>query len=157
MRIVELPEANRLAADLFYRVYRQPIPDFPRHFVLVCERPGQDLFVLGYVHQTQFESAYLAGGLVVDAWKFRTLAETEKQEIRGRGGMGEWLMTDSCRKVQPCAAIFGYIGDAKALLVDTRVGFRPTGYPYLYVFAPPSANRDELAALTTRVAALGPF
>ena len=154
--IIEVRDAAPLAGELFFRAFAQPIPDFPRHFVLACSRSDEQPFALGYVHQTAFESSYLAGGLVVDVWKFRGLSPAEKDEIRERGGMAEWLMTESCRLVHPCDAVFGHIGDPKALIVDTRVGFRPTEYPYLYVL-PASAPASELFAISARVAALGPF
>jgi hypothetical protein len=157
LRIIEVDDAAPLAADLFFRAFRQPLPDFRRHFVLVREIGGQGPVALGYVHHTQFESGYLAGGLVVDAWKFRRLAEAEKEEIRRRGGMAEWLMAQSCRLVRPCDVVFAYIGDAKSLTVNTRVGFRATAHPHLYVLASPSAAKDTVAALVERVAGIGPF
>jgi hypothetical protein len=98
LRIIEVADAAALAGDLFFRAFRQTIPDFPRHFVLVCEPPQQPPFTLGYVHQTAFHGGYLAGGLVVDAWKFRALGQAQQEEIRSRGGMGEWLMAESCRR-----------------------------------------------------------
>ena len=156
LAIVEVQDAAPLAGELFLRAFGHRIPDFPRHFVLACSRSDEPPFALGYVHHTAFESSYLAGGLVVDVWKFRGLRPAEKDEIRERGGMAEWLMGESCRLVGPCDAVFGHIGDPKALIVDTRVGFRPTGHPYLYVLAC-SAAPSELSGIAKRVAALGPF
>jgi hypothetical protein len=157
LRIIEVADAAALAGDLFFRAFRQTIPDFPRHFVLVCEPPQQPPFTLGYVHQTAFHGGYLAGGLVVDAWKFRALGQAQQEEIRSRGGMGEWLMAESCRRLAPCDAVYACIGDARSLTVNTRVGFRPTGHRYLYVLPSPSAAPEALQALTERVAAHGLF
>lgn len=156
LSIVEVQDATPLAGELFLRAFGHRIPDFPRHFVLACSRSDEPPFALGYVHHTAFESSYLAGGLVVDVWKFRGLRPAEKDEIREHGGMAEWVMGESCRLVGPCDAVFGHIGDPKALIVDTRVGFRPTGYPYLYVLTG-SAAPSELPGIAKRVAALGPF
>ena len=157
LRIIEVDDAAPLAADLFFRAFRQALPDFPRHFVLLCEPAGEKPFALGYVHHTSFESGYLAGGLVVDAWKFRKLGKAEKQAIRRRGGMAQWLVAESCRRVGPCDAVFACIGDAASLTVNARIGFCPTGHPYLHVLASPSARQDAVAALTERVAAKGLF
>jgi hypothetical protein len=157
LRVVEVQDATALAKDLFFRAFGHPVPTFPRHYVLLCARPGEPEFALGYVHHTLFESSYLAGGLAVDAWKFRTLAAPEQEEIRRRGGMAEWLMTESCRLARPCAAVFAYIGEPRSLTVNTRVGFRSTGHPHLYILPSSMTAQAELAALSARVAALGPF
>lgn len=157
LRVVEVEDAAAMAGDLFFRNFRQVIPDFPRHFLLVREMPSGESVTLGYVHHTPFESSYLAGGLVVDAWKFRHLSGPEQAEVRERGGMAEWLMADSCRLLDARDAVFACIGDAKSLTVNLRVGFRATEHPYLYILASPTARPETLQPLAARVAARGLF
>lgn len=113
---------------------------------------------LGYVHQTPFEGAHLCGGLAVDAWKLRQLPPPCQAQIRARGSMAEWLLRDSFERLAPTKAIFGYVGDAKAKIVDLRVGFMPVpGHPYLHIVPTPGVPQEELDILTAKVNALGPF
>lgn len=156
LRVVEIEDAVTIAGELFSRIFKQPIPDFPRHFVLVWEPPGVAPQTLGYVHHTSFEGAYLAGGLVVDAWLFRKMDRAAQEAVHTRGGLAQWLMTESCRMLQPCQAVYAYIGDSKSLTVNKRVGFREAKPPYLYILQPRPKDAT-VEALTDRVAALGPF
>jgi hypothetical protein len=142
------------------RVFGQPIPTAPRHFVLQLEdgSPAAPPQVLGYVHAQAFGDSYLGGGMAVDAWKFRQLPPELQAQVRGRGGMAQWLLAEACERVRPCLAIYAYVGDAKAEMIDIRVGFRPTGHKHLLVLAcDDSASAEALSRRTEAVAAYGPF
>lgn len=146
------------AAQLFQRAFRQTIPAVPRHFLLRHEAVGSPAQLLGYVHFTPFRDSFLAGGLVVDAWRFRALPAHAQAAVRQRGGMAQWLMTDGCARLNPCHSVFAYIGDKRSILVNERVGFRFTGHPYLYVL-PGKKFKDAGAGddVTLEVVKLGPF
>jgi len=88
---------------------------------------------------------------------FRKMDKPAQAAIRARGGMGEWLMSESCKQLQPCEAIYAYIGDAKSLAVNTRVGFRLARGPYLYVLASRTGTQESVDHLTEKVAAIGAF
>lgn len=157
LRVLEVQDAAPYAGALFTRKFRQPIPDFPRHFVLVFQPPGDEIRTLAYVHQMPFESGYLAGGLVSDGNEFRKLTRETQDELMKRGGMAQWVMSESCQRLQPCDAIYAYIGDDKSRDLNIRIGYRLVHPPYLYVFASEGVPQERLDALTAKVVALGPF
>ena len=154
--IVEVPAASAQSADLFRRVFRAEIPDFPRHFEIVAtgrDNPGARL---GYVHYSSFDTAWLAGGLVVAAMEFRRLDSQTADLVREAGGLAEWLMSESCRYLGG-DAVFAYMGDRKSITVNTRVGFRPTGHQYLYVILRDTVPDERASAIIEKVRQIGPF
>lgn len=160
LRVVELTEPDDATAALFYRTFKQDVPQAPRHFVLIHEPPGGERLTLGYVHQTPFEGvAHLSGGLISDAWLFRQLPTGIQQQIRARGGMAEMTMRDSLRLCMPCEAFFACIGDAKSLTVNARIGFVAAGGSnrFLYVNPMPGTSKEHIRELVNRVDQLGMF
>ncbi len=157
LSVVEVQDAAPLAGALFLRVFKHPVPDFPRHFVLVSQPPGEAARALCYVHHTAFETGYLAGGLVSDGNEFRRLSKEAQKEVMKKGGMAQWLMSESCRRLQACDAVYAYIGDDKSRDVNLRVGYRLVHAPYLYVFPSTAVSKETLALLTEKVVGLGPF
>jgi hypothetical protein len=156
LAIVEVNDARALAGTLFERNFKTAIPDFPRHFVLVDRGRGEPGTVIGYVHHTPFGEAYLAGGLVVAALEFRRLDERTAAAVRGEGGLGEWIMRASCASLDG-DAVFAYMGDAKSIRVNLRVGFVPTAHRYLHVLWKRALPPERMRAIVERVAALGAF
>ena len=157
LRVVEVQDAAPYAGALFLRKFRHPIPDFPRHFVLVFKPPGEEGRTLAYVHHMAFESGYLAGGLVADGNEFRKLKKRTQDALMKRGGMAQWVMSESCARLQPCDAFYAYIGDEKSRVLNERIGYRILHPPYLYVFPSLGVPEGRLAALAAKVVALGPF
>jgi len=155
LALVEVDDAAPLAGALFARSFKAVIPDFPRHFVIVDRaRAGQD--AIGYVHHTPCGDAYLAGGLVVSALEFRKLDARTAQAVRGEGGLGEWIMRASCASLDG-DAVFAYMGDAKSIRVNLRVGFAPTAHRYLHVLWKRELTQERRRAIVEQVAALGAF
>jgi len=160
VRVTEVDAPPARARDLFFQHFRQQIPETPRHFILeACPGWFRGPMVLGYVHFEPFKDAYLAGGLVVDAWRFRKLPTDMRARIHDRGGLAEWLMTESCDLMSSSLAIYAYIGDKRSKKVLMRVGFgRVPDHEYLYVLPRQGADRgDALAERTRSVAGIGPF
>ncbi len=157
LRVLEVQDAAPSAGALFARKFGHPVPDFPHHFVLVFQPPGQEARTLAYVHHTAFESGYLAGGLVSDGNEFRKLTRQTQDELMERGGMAQWVMSESCQRLQPCDAFYAYIGDHKSRDLNLRIGYRLVQAPYLYVLPSAGVSEERLAALTAKVVALGPF
>jgi hypothetical protein len=112
---------------------------------------------LGYVHYSREGPAWLAGGLVVAALEFRRLDKPTADLVRREGGLAEWLMRATCDHLGDAEAIFAYMGDAKSIAVNTRVGFAFTGRQHLYVIWKDCADPDRRHAIVERVAAIGPF
>jgi hypothetical protein len=157
LRVIEVHTPSEGAVQLFQKGFGQQAPDTPRHFELVLKHRRGEPTCMGYVHYTPFEDAYLCGGMTVDAYALRRLPEALRVQVRARGSLAEWLLQDSHAALMPCAAVFGHVGDAKALIVDLRVGFKPTTYEHLYVWQKPGAVCANLTGLIERVHALGPF
>ena len=157
LALVEVDDAKPLAGALFARSFNLVIPDFPRHFVLVDRAPGAPPSAIGYVHHTRFGDAYLAGGLVVSAFDFRRLDARTAEAVRGEGGLGEFVMRASCASLEGVDAVFAYMGDAKSIRVNRRVGFVPTPHRYLHVLWKRDTDAARRHALVEKVAAFGPF
>lgn len=157
LRVLEVQDAAPYAGELFKRKFGHPVPDFPRHFVLVFQPPGQEARTLAYVHHMPFESGYLAGGLVSDGNEFRKLTRQTQNELMKRGGMAQWVMSESCEQLQPCDAFYAYIGDEKSRVLNEKIGYRLVHPPYLFLFPSKGVTEERLASLTAKVVAVGPF
>jgi hypothetical protein len=67
-------------------------------------------------------------------------------------------MEQAARELTDCKAWFGYCGDAKALAVDLRVGYMPTGHRHLIVkWFRDDLPESERRALVESIAAIGAF
>ena len=155
LSILEVPNARHLAGELFRQAFRLEIANFPRHFVVVRRSQTSDS-AIGYVHYTESGSAYLAGGLVVSALEFRRFDEETASLVRSQGGLAEWLMRTTCDWLD-ADAIFAYMGDAKSIRVNSRVGFTFTGHKHLFVLWKSSLASVEQTDLVERIAEIGPF
>lgn len=156
LSIVEVGNATRLAGDLFKRTFGATIPTSPRHFIIV-RTDDRSNPALGYVHYARCGSGYLAGGLVVDAMRFRQLDAATAEAVRAQGGFGEWLMRATCESFDDADAVFALIGDRRSVALNTRVGFEKTPHPHLYVLWKRSSNQRQKVKLVDRVLAVGPF
>ena len=157
LSLVEVEDAAPLAGALFMNAFHSEVPGHPRHFVLLRRIPGAATRTLGYVHYTREGTAWLAGGLVVAAMEFRRLDKSTADLVRSQGGLAEWLMRATCDYLGDAEAIFAYMGDAKSITVNTRVGFEFTGRKHLYVLWKDCADPVRRNAVVERVAAIGPF
>jgi hypothetical protein len=95
---VDDSDASSLAGALFAKHFKQTIPAFPRHFILMSRSPGVEPSAIGYVHHTRDGDAYLAGGLVVEALHFRKL-DSETAGLVAQGGRPGGM--DHAHDVQP--------------------------------------------------------
>ena len=157
LALLEVDEAGELAGALFERAFKAAIPTFPRHFVLVDRSRAEPRTAVGYVHHTAVEGAYLAGGLVVSALEFRRLDSATAEAVRREGGLAQFVMRASCASLDGVDAVFAYMGDAKSIRVNLRVGFVPTAHRYLHVLWKGAAAEERRLAVVERVAALGAF
>lgn len=153
--IVEVGDATRRAGALFKETFSAVIPRTPRHFILVSTSDDRSP-ALAYVHYARCGSAWLAGGLVSDAMRFRRLDREAAAAVREEGGFAEWLMRASCAALDG-SAIFARIGDRRSEIVNARAGFQPTGHPHLWAIWKGSLRDAEKRRVVDRVLAVGPF
>ncbi len=71
--------------------------------------------------------------------------------------MAEIMLCATFALLRDAPAIWGYVGDKQAEVVDLRAGFRHTGAQHLMVVWNQDLPEEEKAARLKRVVDLGPF
>lgn len=161
LTVVEVDEsALFFVGELIKRRFKTEGPTTPRHFVAFYKAGSSEYWPVGYVHHTPWEGCHLCGALVVD----ELLIKRMRPEHRGliyneHGGVAEQLLRESFRRVMDNSkAIWGHVGNERALKVDTRVGFRPTEHQYLMViWNDEIVKEEEKAELIQKAHAIGVF
>ena len=141
---------------LFERLFGDPLPDFPRHFVLRYVGGGAPV-PLAYAHFTPWEGSYLGGGMAFDERAYRRLPAAHRARIRAAGGVTEFLLRRIRAMLADGIALFGHVGEPRAERVDLRAGYERTAHPHVIVCWQHELPPAERAALVERVATLGPF
>lgn len=155
--VTETPDAAFLAGPLFSRVFGQPIPDFPHHFVCLHRSDDARLRTAGYVHFSTFESVHLAGGLVVDRSLYAEIPGEHLEELRPCLSIGEHLMAAGIRGLPPSPAVFAFIGDRRSIEVNERVGYVRTHLDNLYAYWRKDLPDAVKRAIAERVMRVAPF
>lgn len=155
--VTEAHDPAFLAGDLFRRVFGQPIPDYPSHFVCLHRADDGALSTAGYVHFSTFESVHLVGGFVVDRELYRRLPSGHLEELRPSLTIGEHLMREAIRALPPSNAVFAFMADRRSIEVNERVGYVPTHLPNLYAFWRRDLASDARRAIAERVLRVTPF
>jgi hypothetical protein len=157
----EVNDARALAGGLFRRCFGHPIPDYPRHFVLVYSPPSgeEDTTprVVAYVHQLAHEELYLCGGMCVDESAYRRMPKWLFRQVREEGGLATIVTRDSMGMLGESPASFGHVGEPRARAADLRTGFVDTGREHLMVYWRRELAPAERERCIERIAALGPF
>jgi hypothetical protein len=157
LRVEEVSDAEFYAGELFRRRFRGDPPDFPRHFVPFYRQGRTTYRPVGYVHYTAFEDSWLCGGLVMDDRLYRRMPAPHRKLIKDAGGIAEMMLRDTFARLAQAPAIWGYVGDKQAEVVDLRAGFRHTHHRHVMVVWNRDLPDEEKAARIERVIALGPF
>jgi hypothetical protein len=155
--VTETHDAEFLAGDLFRRVFGQPIPDYPSHFVCLHGADDGTLRTAGYVHFSAFESVHLVGGFVVEREIYRGAARAHLGELRPSRSIGEHLMREAIGALPASNAVFAFMGDRRSIEVNERVGYERTHLPNLYAFWRRELTEDEKRAIAERVLRVTPF
>ncbi|HUI99014.1 MAG TPA: hypothetical protein VLY46_02210 [Usitatibacter sp.] len=155
--VTETHDAAFLAGDLFRRVFGQPIPGYPSHFVCLHRADDGALRTAGYVHFSAFESVHLVGGFVVDREMYRGAARAHLEELRPSLTIGEHLMREAIRALPSSNAVFAFMGDRRSIEVNERVGYERTHLPNLFAFWRRDLPGDAKRALAERVMRVTPF
>ena len=161
LRTWEVNDARVVAGDLFRRCFGHPVPDYPRHFVLVhSPEPGsgESPAVVAYVHQTRQEEYALCGGMCVDERAYRRFPRWLFEAVREEGGLATIVTRDSVEMLgDECVAVFGHVGEPRARAADLRTGFVDTDREHLMVIWRKALPDEDEKRLVDRVEALGPF
>ena len=171
LRIAEVPDAARLAGELFLESFGIPFP-VPRddsglaiatppenwhQYVARYRWPDGTDETVGFCNWIRYGDVYLEGGMCVRRNFYRRLPKPDWKAIAGQGGLAQMTMQAASEKLNDGKAWFGFCGDPKALAVDLRFGYELTKHDKLIVkwFAPlPATEKD---ALVESIAAIGPF
>ena len=105
----------------------------------------------------RYDEVYLEGGMCVRRNFYRRLPRDNWARCRERGGVAQIMMETAAQRLSDCDAWFGYCGDRKASIVDARVGFVPTTYPYLIVKWFRALPGDAQHRLVDKIARIGAF
>lgn len=157
LRVEETASAEFYIGDLFRRRFRSDPPDFPHHYVAVYRGHPGAFHAVGYVHYTRHEDNYLCGGMVIDDRGYRRMPAQHRALIRASGGIAELMLRETFARLPPSAAIWGYVGDKQARVVDLRAGFVPTSHPCIMVVWRQDFTESEKAARLAKIVALGLF
>ena len=161
LRTWEVNDARVLAGDLFRKSFGHPVPDYPRHFVLVFspeDGSGEPPMVVAYVHQLMGEGYALGGGMCVDERAYRRFPRWLFRQVRDEGGLATIVTRDSVAMLgDDCVAAFGHVGEPRARQADLRTGYVDAGPPHLMVIWRRPLDEARKAALVEKVAALGAF
>lgn len=157
LQVEETRVADFYVGDLFRRRFRVEPPDFPHHFVSIYRGFPAEFRTVGYVHYTRYEDNYMCGGMVIDDRAYRRMPMQHRALIREQGGIAEFMLRETFARLPPSAAIWGYVGDKQARVVDLRAGFAPTEHPYIMVVWRQAFSDAEKAARLKKVIDFGLF
>ncbi len=133
LTLVEVNDAAPFAAELFQQSFGDPVPNFPKHFVLLLSEQGKTL-TLGYVHFTHKDKIYLGGGMCVNTRALRQVPKNLRQQLSAQGGVAFVMLSESVKLLTDCDAVFGHVGHQGAYKIDMAVGFEQTKHPHLIVY-----------------------
>jgi len=95
--------------------------------------------------------------MVIDDRLYRRIAAPHRKLIKDAGGIAEFMLRETFARLAFAPAIWGYVGDKQARVVDLRAGFLNTDHPHLVVVWNREMSDDEKRARFERIAAVGPF
>lgn len=155
--LIEVEDAEPMAGELFQKSFNSPIPDFPKHFILLAEKNAKAPLVLAYAHATKLKNIYLGGGMCVDYKAIRSLPKSIRKDLSKQGGVAYSLLTASVQKLTDCDAVFAYVGHQAAYKIDLAVGFKPTQHKHLIVYWKKQLDETKQNQLIELAHQQGPF
>jgi hypothetical protein len=155
-------DASYYAAELFRESFGSAFPTPPEgsgwaQYVAFYRWDDGRIEAVGFCNYLPLERMWLEGGLCVRRAFYSRLPSAQGEECRAAGGVAQVIMEAAARDLADCDAWFAYIGDDRSLKVCTRVGYRPTGRPYVMVKWFRALPAERQLQMIDRVAALGPF
>jgi hypothetical protein len=95
--------------------------------------------------------------MVMDDRAYRRVPSHHRAAIKAAGGVAEIMLRATFAKLRDAPAIWGYVGDKLAEVVDLRAGFVHTTAKHIMVVWNRDLSDDEKAERLARVVAAGPF
>jgi hypothetical protein len=171
LHVVRQRNAKFFAEDLFRESFASDFPVPPEasdqsssarggdwhQYVAFYKWSETNVEPVGFCNWIRHGDAYLEGGMCVRRNFYRRLPRPHWEECKLRGGIAQIMMETAAGELNDCAAWFGYCGDRKAFIVDTRFGYRPTDHRYVIVKWFRDLPAERKRELIDQVAALGPF
>jgi hypothetical protein len=157
INLIEVAEASALAGNLFKKSFNAPIPDFPKHFILMASSDIGKNLTLGYVHFTKHLDMYLGGGMCVNTHALRLLPKPMRSQLTQQGGVAFTMLSESVKILTDCAAVFGYVGHKGAYKIDLAVGFEQTQHQHLIVYWKKQLPEPQQQAIIQQAFEFGPF
>jgi hypothetical protein len=156
--VVEEIDDPSLADGLFLRGYRKDAPKFPHHIIAWYVRDNGSRVPVSYVHFTDCNDIWLAGGAATDGDVLRSMKPEQQQALREYGGLMLATLRYGFEHYGPkCEAIFTCCGDARALETTPKLGFVETGVQYLLVNFRRDPSDRRKGELTAKAASFMPF
>ncbi len=155
--LIEVADAEPIAGKLFEKSFKAPIPDFPKHFVLVAIDNNKKQLTLGYVHFTKHQNMYLGGGMCVNTTALRQLPKALRKQLNQQGGVAYTMLSEAVKQLDDCDAVFGYVGHKGAYKIDLAVGFEQTQYQHLIVYWKQPLSFSEQEKIIKEANKVGPF
>jgi hypothetical protein len=163
--------AEFFAADLFYESFAQPFPvprdncglSIPtppenwRQYVTFYKWPNGAIEVVGFCNWIRYREVYLEGGLCVRRNFYRELPKQHWDACKEAGGIAQIMIEGAARELTDCVAWFGYCGDKKSFIVNSRVGYERTNHKYLIVKWFADIDEDARQRLIDSIGSIGPF
>jgi hypothetical protein len=169
--VVGLRNAKFFAEDLFRESFASEFPVPPvasdlsnstphadwHQYVAFYKWSEESVEPVGFCNWIRHADVYLGGGMCVRRNFYRRLPRLHLDECKQRGGVAQIMLEAAGQTLNDCAAWFGYCGDKKAYIVDTRFGFQPTDRPYVLVKWFRDVPAERKRELIDQIAAIGPF
>jgi hypothetical protein len=162
--VVGLRNAKFFAADLFRESFAADFPVPPEasradwhQYVAFYKWSEASIEPVGFCNWMRHGDVYLEGGMCVRRNFYRRLPKPQWDECKQRGGVAQIMMETAAERLNDCAAWFGYCGDKKAYIVDTRFGYQPTDRRYIIAKWFRDVPDERKRELIDQIAALGPF
>ena len=170
--VVDFPNARYFAEDLFRESFNSDFPTPPmlstsagvqeaartwHQYVAFYKWSETHIEPVGFCNWIRHDDVYLEGGMCVRRNFYRRLPKDQWAQCKQLGGIAQIVMETAATELNDAQAWFGYCGDKKAFIVDSRVGYVPTRHSFLIVKWYRDLSMSQKQALEDKIAVLGPF
>jgi hypothetical protein len=148
------------AASIFRRKYGADVrvPDFRHHIVAFWKRSDGSFMPASYVHLTDWNDIYVAGGACTDGSVLRSMSPAEQEAIAAAGGINFAITRYYVDQFAPlCDAIFACCGDQRSWDVVAQFGFERVRPPHLIARWSRALTESRRHELIEKAAAFTPF
>jgi len=145
--VLGMRDASFFATGLFREAFGQPFPHPPssagtplaapsdtwHQYVAFYKWSEMAIEPVAFVNLIRHGNVYLEGGLCARRNFYRRLPADHWRDCKARGGIVQVLLEHAMRERDDADAWFGHTSINPAFLVNERLGFEVTRYPYLKV------------------------